>query len=166
MATDCVAEPARGNTNRILDKQLGICTVLVVCILFIAGVRGLTYHEPVRGDQAVWAVIGHELLQGRRLYADLWDHKPPAIHATFALAELVAGFGPQQIYLLHIAALTITLIGLYRAGTLLGGPRAGLCAALVWAIGSIFPHWEGFQPNTEAFLNALLVWSFYFVCRL
>ena len=111
-------------------------------------------------------MIGHELLKGRQLYADLWDHKPPAIHATYALAELVTGYGPQQLYLLHMAALTITLIGLYQAGTLLGGSRAGLCTAVVWAIGSIFPHWEGYNPNTEVFLNALLVWGFYFLCRL
>jgi hypothetical protein len=128
--------------------------------------KGLTYHEPVRGDQGIYAVIGHELLNGRQLYADLWDHKPPAIHVTFALAELVAGYGPQQLYVLHITALTITLIGLYQAGTLLGGPRAGLWAAVFWAIGSIFPHWEGYQPNTEGFVNALSVWSFYFLLRL
>jgi Dolichyl-phosphate-mannose-protein mannosyltransferase len=147
-------------------KRLGICAGLVVCSFFIAGMKGLTYHEPVKVDPAVYAVIGHELLNGRRLYADLWDHKPPAIHVTFALGELVVGFGPQQLYLLQLAALTIALIGLYRAGTLLGGPRAGLCGAMVWALGSIFPHWEGYQPNTEVFINVLLVWGFYFICRL
>jgi Dolichyl-phosphate-mannose-protein mannosyltransferase len=166
MSSVCLAEPATRTRNRILDKRLGICAGLVVCILFIAGMKGLTYHEPIKGDPAVYAVIGHELLNGRRLYADLWDHKPPAIHATFALAELVVGFGPQQLYLLNIAALTITLIGLYRAGSLLGGTRAGVCAAIVWALGSIFPHWQGYQPNTELFVNTFLVWGFYFVCRL
>jgi len=166
MTTVCLAERTTSSTDRILENPLIILTSLLGCIIFIAAMRGLTYHEPVRGDQAVYAVIGHELLNGRRLYADLWDHKPPAIHATYALAELVAGFGPQQLYLLHMAASTITLIGLYRAGILLGGLPAGHCAALVWAIGSIFPHWEGYQPNAEVFLNALLVWSFYFVCRL
>ena len=74
-----------GQHDRILDTRLGICAVLVVCILFIAGMKGLTYHEPARGDQAIYAVIGHELLKGRQLYADLWDHKPPAIHVTYAL---------------------------------------------------------------------------------
>ncbi len=168
MANACMAEPepATAHAYGILDKRFSIGIVLVVCLLFIASMRGLTYHEPVRGDQAVFAVIGHELLKGRPLYADLWDHKPPAIHVTFALAELVTGFGPQQLYLIHLAALTITLLGLYQAGTFLGGPRAGLGAAVAWAIGSIFPHWEGFTPNTEAFVNALLVWGFYFVCRL
>ena len=53
MADVCLAEPATGNTDRILDTRLGICTVLAVCFLFIAGMKGLTYHEPVRGDQAI-----------------------------------------------------------------------------------------------------------------
>src|SRR5262249_19250897 len=145
--------------------RLGVYGCLVACILFIIAVRAVTYQEPVRGDQAVYAVIGHELLKGRSLYADLWDHKPPAIHASFALAELVTGFGPQQLFVLHIALSTSTFIGLFRDGNLLGERRAGLCAAVAWAIGSIFPHWEGYQPNTEVFLNALLVWSFCFTCR-
>ncbi len=166
MANACLAEPATGNTSPILDTRLGICTFLVVCTLFIAGMKALTYHEPMRGDQGIYAVIGHELLKGRQLYADLWDHKPPGIHVTYALAELVTGYGPQQLYLLHMTALTITLIGLYKAGTLLGGSRAGLCTAAVWALGSIFPHWEGFQPNTELFVNVCLAWGFYFLCRL
>jgi hypothetical protein len=166
MADVRVAETTTGEASRIFRGRVGICAFLVVCFLFIAGMKGLTYHEPVRGDQGIYGVIGHELLKGRSLYTDLWDHKPPAIHATYALAELVAGYGPQQLYLLLMTALTITLIGLYQAGTLLGGPRAGLCAAAMWAMGSIFPHWEGYQPNTEAFLDAFLVWGFYFVCRL
>jgi hypothetical protein len=32
------------------------------------------------------------MLAGRHLYSDLWDHKPPAIHITFAAGELVAGY--------------------------------------------------------------------------
>jgi hypothetical protein len=166
MSDDRDAATTTGNASGILDGRLGICAVLTVCFLFIAGMKGLTYHEPVRGDPGIYAVSGHELLKGRRLYADLWDHKPPAIHATYALAELVAGYGPQQLYVLLMTALTITLVGLYQAGTLLGGPRAGLCAAAMWALGSIFPHWEGYQPQTEAFLDAFLVWGFCFACRL
>jgi hypothetical protein len=128
--------------------------------------RWNTSSEPVRGDQSVYAVIGHELLNGRRLYADMWDHKPPAIHVTYAVAELFTGYGPQQIYLLEMAALVVTLLGLYRAGTLLGGPRAGLCAGLLWALGSVFPYWEGYQPNTEIFVNVAVVWSYCLIYQL
>jgi hypothetical protein len=158
--------PATPSARSVLETRLGVVTVLAVCALFIAGMKGLTFHEPVRGDQSVYAVIAHELLNGRQLYADLWDHKPPALHATFALAELVFGYGPMQVYLLHLLALLVTLWGLYRVGAVLGGPRAGLCAGVVWAFASVFPHWEGYQPNAEGFLDVFLVWGVYFLCRL
>jgi 4-amino-4-deoxy-L-arabinose transferase-like glycosyltransferase len=154
------------SVHHVAQQRWGTMSVLVACVVFITGVRGYTYHEPVRGDQSVYAVIGHELLKGRRLYSDLWDHKPPAIHVIYAIAELVAGYGPHQVYLLNVAALTCILLGLYRAGTLLGGTRAGLCTAVFWALCSVFPNWQGYQPNTEVFVNACLVWSYCLICRL
>jgi 4-amino-4-deoxy-L-arabinose transferase-like glycosyltransferase len=159
------ADPSIPVRNRIVDQPMGIVAILSLCVLFIAGMRWGTYDEPVRGDQAVYAVIGHELLNGRRLYSGIWDHKPPGIHVTYAVAELVTGYGPQQIYLLETAALVITLLGLYQAGTLLGGTRVGLLAGLLWALGSVFPYWEGYQPNTEVFVNAILVWSYWLIFR-
>ncbi len=46
MANVCLAEPATADAHHIIDKPLGIFTVLAVCILFIAGMKGLTYREP------------------------------------------------------------------------------------------------------------------------
>jgi hypothetical protein len=166
MANATVASPPLASNSRIGNERVGIIATLSLCALFLAGMRWWTQSQPAQGDQCVYAIAGHELLNGRRLYADLWDHKPPAVHVTYAVAELIAGYGPQQIYLLEMAALLITLLGLYRAGTLLGGPRAGVCAGLFWALGALFPNWEGYQPTTETFVNALLVWSYYLICRL
>jgi hypothetical protein len=166
MATASLAEPTTAHTTRILDTRLGTCTLLAVCVLFIAGVKGQTYTGPIRGDQTTWAIVAHEMLNGRRLYSDLWDHKPPAIHLTYALGELLVGYGTHQVYLLYMVGSTLTLLGLYHAGSLLGGRRAGSGAAMMWALMAIFPHWEGFQPNAELFLNALTVWAYYFLCRL
>jgi len=166
MSNEGLSAPPTANAEPFLERPPVVVAILLLCVFFIAGMRWRTYDEPVRGDYAVYAVIGHELLNGRQLYADLWDHKPPGIHLVYALAELIAGYGPQQIYLLNLAALTVTLLGLYRAGILLGGTRAGLGAALFWALSSVFPHWQGYQPNTEAFVNALLVWSYCLLFRL
>ena len=132
MTTATLAGPPRAKLPRMVEKRVGIIAVLSLCALFLAGMRWSTSRQPVLGDQGTYAVIGHELLNGRHLYADLWDHKPPGIHLTYAAAELITGYGPQQLYLLEMAALLLVLLGLYRAGTLLGGPRAGLCAGLLW----------------------------------
>jgi hypothetical protein len=151
--------------SRLVEHPLGVVAILFLCILYMAGMAWQTYDDPVGADHGVYAVIGHELLNSRRLYADLWDHKPPAIHVVYAAAELVVGYGPQQLYLLNLVGWTIALLGLYQAGKLLVGSRAGLCAGLLW--GFLVNREEWFtQPNTEVFISAALVWSYAFLLRL
>ncbi len=38
-------------------------------------------------DPAVFVHVASELLDGQRLYADTWDHKPPGIYLIFAAAQ-------------------------------------------------------------------------------
>jgi hypothetical protein len=129
--------------------------------VFISLTRWHTYHEPLERDLTTYAVIAHEIVHGRDLYQDLWDHKPPAIHATYAMAELVAGFGPGSVYLLGVAAAILALLGVYVAGCNGAGTRsAGLWAAAFWALSCGDLALQANQPNTEAFINACVVWGF------
>ena len=125
-----------------------------------------TYGEPLERDLTTYAVIGHEMLGGKTLYADLWDHKPPAIYVTYAAAELIAGYGRDSIFLLNISAGFATLLACYFAGSAAGGGRlGGLVAATLWALASGDLAIEGNQPNTEVFLNALLTSGFAILMR-
>lgn len=119
-----------------------------------------TYSEPLERDITTYAVIGQELLQGRALYSDLWDHKPPAIHFTFALAEAVTGEGPLAVFLLNVLAALALLLGLYQAGKVYGGRAGGLWAALIWAVVGGDLYLQANQPNVELFLNAFQTWVF------
>ncbi|HXL72296.1 MAG TPA: hypothetical protein VN963_01615, partial [bacterium] len=108
-----------------------------------------------------YAVIGHELLKGRSLYSDLWDHKPPAIHITFSIAEKIVGYGQSEIYFLGLVTALLTLLGIYRAGSLAGsGVAGGLWAAAIWTVISSDMILQANLPNTEAFINAILIWTF------
>ena len=127
--------------------------------------RFKTYSEPFERDIASHAVIGHELLEGRSLYSDLWDSKPPAIFITYAVCELLAGYGPSQVYFLGVIAAIITLLGIYRAASSYGGIKAGLWAAAFWTfICSDLWLWAN-QPNIEVCINAAIVWAFALMLR-
>ena len=134
--------------------------VLVVLAALIAAERLHTYDEPLERDITTYAVIGHELLAGRRLYSDLWDHKPPAVHATFAAAEALVGYGAQEVYLVNVVAGIATLLGVFAAVRAGGcGRGMSLWAAAFWAvISGDVATWAN-QPNTEVFLNACLIWA-------
>jgi len=107
-----------------------------------------------------YAVIGHELLMGRALYSDLWDHKPPAVHALFAVGAAVAGYGPEAVLLVNVFAALVTLLGVFAATSVASGRRdVGLVAAALWTVLGADLGLQANQPNTEVFINACLVWA-------
>lgn len=138
--------------------------ILVALALLIAVERLHSYDEPFERDVTGAAVIAHELMTGRQLYSDIWDHKPPALHVTHIVAQLVAGYGPGSIYLLGVAAAIVTLVGVYAAGAV-AGRAAGLWAAAFWTVLSGDLWLQANQPNGEAFINASLAWAFALIVR-
>ena len=148
-----------------VGKTLPIAALLgLSALIFFARLH--TYGEPLERDLTTYAVIGHEMLGGKALYTDLWDHKPPAIYVTYAAAELIAGYSRDSIFLLNISAAFATLLACYFAGSAAGGGRlGGLVAATLWALASGDLAIEGNQPNTELFLNALLTLAFAILMR-
>src|SRR5215510_7497395 len=133
--------------------------------LVIATARLHTYHEPLERDITSAAVIGHEMLAGRSLYVDVWDHKPPAIHVTHAVAILLAGYGPGAVYLLNVAAAIATLGGVYLAASAVGGVVAGLWGAVFWTLVSGDLWLQANQPNAEVFINACVAWALALLVR-
>src|SRR5579863_771223 len=59
-------------------------------IILIRALPNLRYI--IGRDQATYCVIGQGLLQGKLLYRDLWDNKPPGIFYIYSL--IVKIFGP------------------------------------------------------------------------
>jgi 4-amino-4-deoxy-L-arabinose transferase-like glycosyltransferase len=148
-----------------LKKILPVVGLIALCAL-ISSLRLHTYDEPLERDLTTYAVIAHEMLNGKNLYSDLWDHKPPAIHVTYAAAELIAGYGRDSIMLMNVAAAMATLVACYFAGSTGGrGPLAGFIAATFWTLASGDLAIEGNQPNTEVFLNPLLTTAFAIFAR-
>lgn len=147
------------------SAPLRVILALVVLAAVISVVRLHTYDEPLERDITGTAVMGRELLEGRALYSDAWDHKPPAMHVTHALSQLVAGHGRGAIYLLGLVSALATLTGVYAAGAAAGGTPAGLWAAAFWTVISGDLWLQANQPNTEAFMNACLVWAFALLVR-
>ena len=139
--------------------------ILIALCLIVFLARSHTYREPLERDLTTYAVIAHEMLAGKALYRELWDHKPPAVHVTYAAAELIAGYGRDSIFLMNVAAALANLFVCYWAGTLAGGRVTGCFAAAFWAFMSGNLALEGNQPNTEVFMNLFLAAGFALLVR-
>ncbi len=145
--------------GRLLPLRAGL--ILIGLSAAIALGRLHTFDEPVERDLATYAVVANELLQGRKLYTEIWDNRTPAIHLTYAAAQLLVGHGQAQFYLLGVAAAAVTLLGVYWAASHGGRrPDLGLWAAAFWTAVQGNLAVQANQPNTEVFMNACMVWAF------
>lgn len=141
-----------------IGRKRHLMLFLFAVLLAITRLRTLT--EPPETDLAVYSVIGRELVAGRKLYSDLWDIKPPAIYWLYACAAAFTTRGPWMRYWLWIVASVATMVGVYRLAQILTHSRtAGIWAAFAWTVLSQHLELQANQPNTEVFLNAVVVWA-------
>lgn len=147
-----VAGPDRARVARL--------TVLLTLAALLVAMRAHTHAEPIQRDLLIYAFIGEGLLHGGTLYDDWIDLKPPGPYLLFGAIGAVLGVGHAQMFVLGLMAALATLVGLHRlfAGPL-KSPWIGVAVAALWvAIGSDL--WlEANEPNTEAFINAFMVWA-------
>lgn len=117
-----------------------------------------TYSQPLDRDLTTYAVIGREMLAGKRLYTDIWDNKPPVVYLLFAGAQAAAGPGPGAIYLMNVVAVGLTILLIHLAVLRAGmGAAAGLAAAGLYALLSFDVGLQANQPNLESWINPSLL---------
>jgi hypothetical protein len=161
------AEPQAGVTSTpahagrsepaLSSRRIALWLALLVGAVCIQRLR--TYDEPFDRDITTYAVIGHELLHGARLYADVFDHKPPAVYLTFAAAERLVGYGEPAVYAINVAFTALGLLGVSLAAARRGASLA-LIGGLIWLLYAYDVDLEANQPNVELCLNALLACAF------
>jgi 4-amino-4-deoxy-L-arabinose transferase-like glycosyltransferase len=142
--------------------------VLAVLALLILLVRLPVLTEVPERDITTYAVIGEGLLEGRALYSDLWDHKPPGVHVVYAAAVALTGENTKAIYLLSVLGSIAALLGVWCAARGSQGPRdwGPLWAGLMWVGISGAFRLQGEMPNTELLANGFLAFGFFRSLRL
>ena len=124
----------------------------------ILGVRRLAWGLPVSVDIASYAVGARELLQGRPLYADVWDMKPPGIFLLMAGWDFLAGMGEAQVWALGVLVALLTCAGVGLIAWRLGGRGAGIMAALLWASAGSLRSFNADQLLPDSLMLLGLVW--------
>ncbi len=107
-----------------------IRTLGVLFIPLLLALPVLTY--PLGRDQGEFAVIARGLLEGKTLYVDLWNPKPPAIFGVYALALAAFGQTTAALRVIDLIAMPMTAAALYWIGVRLFDRRIGLWAALLF----------------------------------
>lgn len=138
-------------------RQLAPWVAFVVCAVVLVAFRLQAFDLPLETDEANYAYIGGRLLDGDRLYVDVWDHQP---FGVFVLtAGLIEAFGDGPL-VFRWAATGASLISLGCIMLILRRiccNRAALVGGLLFAVVSIDPGTGGEGCNREVFMNAMIL---------
>ncbi len=151
--------PLRSYSLKLMHSH----TILLLGLAALICVLRINYYDwPLNRDVTLYAVMSHEFLEGKDLYTDFWDIKPPAIFLSYGAAEAVFGYGQGTLYLLNLGCALSVLFGVYACGCASGyGWSARIWAALFWTALSGDVALQMHDANTEAFMNAFVIWAFF-----
>lgn len=132
---------------------------LLLCIILSVGLFLRLWNITRNGifyDEGVFLEGGHEIIQGKILYEDFFDHKPPAIYYLNAL--LFSIFGEFYIIprLISVIFSTFTIFLVYLCGKEILSKKAGLIASFLFALDPLSVMWSSYVI-TDTFMTTMAV---------
>lgn len=104
------------------------------------------------GDEGIFAAIAQNMREGRALYAQAWDNKPPLIYFTYAGIQSAFGTGMFALRLVTAIVALATQAGVIVAAAVLYGRWRAIIAGLVFAAVMDTPIIEGNLALTETYM--------------
>ncbi|HVA96525.1 MAG TPA: glycosyltransferase family 39 protein [Candidatus Acidoferrales bacterium] len=139
-----------------IEKKKFTWVLIVLCVAFFF-LRLPSLIEPYwYGDEGVYEVIGQAMDQGRLLYQDIWDNKPPLLYTIYAIAQ-----GDQQVVETISAFFGIlAIIGIFiLTQNLFNKTRISILSSLVFVLLLGTPLLEGNIANAEVFMLPFTIFA-------
>jgi Dolichyl-phosphate-mannose-protein mannosyltransferase len=142
-----VSDDRQSSSDRFSTAGSGRWLVLALGMVLLMALPNLSY--PIGRDQATYCVIGRGLLDGARLYRDLWDNKPPGIFYLYAAIVKIFGPAMWSIGLLDILWLLAISACIFSFAERTLGRVVAVLAVVVNAEMHIRAgYWDAAQPET------------------
>lgn len=120
------------------------------------------FDLPLETDEANYAYIGARLLDGDRLYVDVWDHQPPGVFMLFAAAISLFGDSPNVFRWMAAAFSIASLALLYAILQRISGRAAAILGVILFSVVSSDPGTGGEGLNREIYMNTLVLAAWWF----
>lgn len=120
---------------------------LGILLLFVLFVRFQLLGMPLERDEGGFAYTAFQMLQGKALYADVYEIKPPLLYLTYALFMSIFGHSVEG---LHIGLLVFDLaylLLLFAFARHFFDQTIALVAVTAFAILSLSPNLLGFATH-------------------
>ncbi len=137
-----------------------LAAVFFLCFSWIVFVRLHTASEPLERDISTQILMGRVLADGGKMYVDTIEFKPPGMFAIWQVIHQLVGTGPWVVVWVNILVTTLTMFGVYAAGSVKPWGRvSGIWAAIFWALISGDMMLQANQPCNEVFMNMFMAWG-------
>lgn len=146
-----------------LEKSKPFWFLLFIFTLFFL-LRAPSLIEPHwYGDEGIYQVLGLAINDGRMLYSEIWDNKPPLLYVTYAL------FNSDQ-FMVRLASLFSGLLAMitlfFLSQKIFANLRASIITTTLFTILFATPYLEGNIANAENFMLLPIILAGLFVYRL
>jgi len=145
---------ATGLSSR--DKVLREAVIILGLLVLTLALRA-PFFSNIDEDEAFFALIGRDWLNGALPYVDRFDVKPPGLFALYALAQVIGGASVATYKCLIVVAVAASAYGLLLIGRQCFSPLAGSVAAALYPFYSLAMH--GVNAPVGLLLNAFVIFA-------
>lgn len=125
--------------------------VLGGLILFVLMVRFKLLSVPFERDEGGFAYIAYQMLEGKSLYLDLYEIKPPLLYMIYAFFISVFGHSIEGVHFGLLLFDVAYIIILFAFAKYFFDKTIALVAAFAFAILSLSPNLLGFAAHATHF---------------
>lgn len=146
----------------IVEKNKNFWFLLIISLIFFL-LRFPSLFEPYwYGDEGIYHVIGMAINQGRELYTEIWDNKPPLLYIIYALLNS----DQFNIRLVSLVFGALSVFAFYfLAKKLFSSQKITYIATVFFAILFATPLIEGNIANAENFMLLPILLSAHLVFK-
>jgi hypothetical protein len=120
-------------------------------ILFVLMVRFKLLSVPFERDEGGFAYIAYQMLEGKSLYLDLYEIKPPLLYIIYAFFISVFGHSIEGIHFGLLVFDVAYIITLFAFAKYFFDKTIAVVAAFAFAILSLSPNLLGFAAHATHF---------------
>lgn len=121
-------------SSGILDEIIGLVLVSIAALGVIGSSAPISTYRIQQNDSSIFAYIGNQILDGKLLYSQLFDHKPPLIYYLNAFGLWLNDGSFWGVWLIELTFILVSVWLVYRFLNM----RFGLVAAFTATFAGVF----------------------------
>jgi hypothetical protein len=139
--------------ERVISQRVAFMALAVATVALALALRFPSLYEPRwYGDEGIFAAIAQNMRDGRTLYSEAWDNKPPLIFVTYALIQSAFGTGVMPLHAVTSGVVIGTQVAVMAIALRLYGPWRALAAGVTFGFVMCTPIIEGNLALTETYM--------------